>query len=180
MFAFPWQPNQQNLIKFVLADTSGNEVAGLPTGSYTILLSKGTGTFAVATGLRGELGGGWYYYYGQAADADTRGPVALVVTGSAIAQQNLEYVVGDRVSGAVAWTYILTDSSSGDPINGARIRICTDTDGTNVVWAGYTDTFGVARDVSSNLPYLDPGTYQVFRYKAGYTFVNPDQETVTS
>lgn len=180
MFAYPWQPNQRNLIKFVLSDSDGNEVGGLATGSYVISLCKGTGTFSVATGDRGELGGGWYYYYGLAADADTRGSVALTVTGSSIVQQNLEYVVGDRVSGGVGWPYYLTSSVTGDPIPGARIRIATDTDGTNVVWAGYTDAFGVARDINGNLPWIDPGTYQVFRYHPGHVFVNPDEETVTA
>jgi len=54
-------------------------------------------------------------------------------------------------------------------------------DSTNTVlkWNGSTDSNGYAIDIYGNWPRLDPGTYQVRRYKGGVIFDNPDTEVVT-
>ena len=80
---------------------------------------------------------------------------------------------------AIEFTYTVTDSLTGDPIEGVDIDISTDLAGTNVIWCGATDTFGVARDANDNLPRLDPGTYYFWRQRAGYIFINPDTEIVS-
>jgi len=82
-------------------------------------------------------------------------------------------------SGAVDWPYTVTDNDTGLPIEGVEVWLTTDIGGTNRVWKGDTDTFGVAKDVHGNNPQLDPGTYYVWRQKAGYTFVDPDTEVVS-
>lgn len=83
-------------------------------------------------------------------------------------------------AGAVAYTYTVTDSVTGLPIEGVEVWFSTDAAGTNIVWKGDTDAFGVARDVNGNLPQLDAGTYYVFKQYAGYTDdQGPDTEVVS-
>ena len=74
--------------------------------------------------------------------------------------------------------YTLTNVSNGNPIEGATVTFATDSAISNVVWSGTTDTFGVARDDSGNLPYLAAGTYYIQSRKAGFTFA-VDTETVS-
>lgn len=84
------------------------------------------------------------------------------------------------VAGAIEFTYTATDSGSGLPIPDATVWITTDIAGTNVIWSGVTDTFGVARDVYGNLPWLDAGTYYVWKHKVGYVDDDfPDTEVVS-
>lgn len=82
-------------------------------------------------------------------------------------------------AGAVPFTYTVTDSVSLLPIEGVEVWFATDLAGSNIVWKGDTDAFGLARDVNGELPNLDAGTYYVFRQKAGYIFVDPDTEVVS-
>lgn len=173
-----WQLNQANKITFVMVDSNGAEVAGLGSG-FTLQVSKNGGAFAASAGTKAEIGSGWYSYLAAAAEADTIGPVSIKVTGAGAVQQNLEYVVKQRNPGAIAFTYTLTNSQNGNPIEGAAIWITTDSAGLNVVWRGDTDSSGVARDDNGNLPYLDAGTYYFFRQKNNFTFTNPDTEVVS-
>ena len=76
-------------------------------------------------------------------------------------------------------TLLVTDAMTGLPIEGVSVDISTDVAGTNIIWCGTTDAFGVARDENGYLPRLDPGTYYFWRRLAGYTFVNPDPEIVS-
>jgi hypothetical protein len=173
-----WQLNQANWIAFVMVDAAGAEVAGLGAG-LTLELAKVSLAFAAGVGVLAEIGSGWYAYQATAAEADTPGPVAIRVNGAGCVQQNLEYVVVSRVAGAIAFTYTVTDVSTGLPLEGVAVWFSTDVGGVNVVWAGTTDAFGVARDNDGQLPRLDAGTYSVWRQKAGYTFVDPDTEVVS-
>src|SRR5690554_5239430 len=170
-----WKRGQQNLITFVLVGSNGQEVTGLGTG-WTVQISKAGGAFANGAGTKAEIGSGWYSYLATASEADTVGPVAVKITHAGIVQQNLEYVVEDRVISAVEFTYTVTSSVGGTPIDGVQVWITTDNLGGNVVWSGFTDMLGVARDEYGNLPRLDPGTYYFWRNRAGYVFDDPDQE----
>lgn len=172
-----WKRSQQNLITFVLVDVAGNEVAGL-AGTYTLAVSKAGGAFNPGTGVKAEIGSGWYKYLSTAAEANTVGPVAIKVTDALIKQQNLEYIVESRVVNSVEFTYTLTNIVDGLPIAGANIWFSSDIAGLDVVWAGMTDTFGVARDMDAKLPRFDPGTYYVWRQKSGWVFNDPDTEVV--
>lgn len=82
------------------------------------------------------------------------------------------------VATAVEFTYTVVNATTGNPIEGVRVWFTTDVAGTNVVWGGDTDAFGVARDDAGQQPWLDPGTYYVWRQRAGYSFTNPDTEIV--
>lgn len=83
-------------------------------------------------------------------------------------------------SGAVEYTYTVTNADDTLPIDGVQVYFSTDLAGTNVVWSGITDAFGVARDVNLNKPFLNSGSYFVFRQLAGWIFSpNPDTEVVS-
>jgi hypothetical protein len=164
-----WKLSQQNLITFVLVDAAGSEVAGLGNG-FTLQISKAGGAFVASAGTKAEIGSGWYSYRSTAAEANTVGPVAVKVTHGAIVQQNLEYVCETRTVFAIEFTYTVTDSVTGDPLDGVYVVFSTDSAGTNPVWAGHTDSFGVARDSNGELPRLDAGTYYVKSQKSGYQF----------
>lgn len=174
---YEWVLNQVNEIVFFLGDTNGAAVTGLGS-SFTLQIRKPAGSFVGSAGTKGEVSDGWYYYRNTAGEADTYGPVAIRVTGAGVDTQNLIATVKELSITAVEFTYTLTRSDNGNPIEGAQIWICTDTAGQYVVWAGLTDAFGVARDSLNNLPRLDPGTYYIFRQKGGYTFNDPDTEVV--
>lgn len=75
-------------------------------------------------------------------------------------------------AGAIAHTYTLTNSEDGLPIAQADVWATTDTGGSNVVARGTTSDLG---EVTF---YLDAGTYYFWRAKAGWTFTNPDTETI--
>lgn len=173
-----WTPNQPNTILFVLVNDLGSELAGLGS-TFTLQISKAGAAFAASEGTKSEVGLGWYKYVATAGEADTPGPVAIAVTGAGIVQQNLEYVVGSRIVDGIEFEYLTVTEGGGDPIVGVQIIIATDPGGTNVVWVGYSDELGVARDGNGDLPRLFSGTFYFFRYKYLWTFDNPDVETVS-
>lgn len=162
-----------------MVDAAGTEVAGLGGAGLTLQISKNGGAFAASAGTKGEISDGWYTYLSTAAEANTIGPVAIKVTGAGCVQQNLEYTVQQRNANAIAFTYTVTNISTGNPIEGVEVSITTDLAGNNVVWNGDTDALGVARDDNGILPYLDPGVYYFWSQKAGFSFTNPDTETVS-
>jgi hypothetical protein len=88
------------------------------------------------------------------------------------ALQKASLVAAMSGPGATAWSYTVTDSVTLVPIDGAEVWVSTDSAGANIVASGVTDIFGVVNFM------LDAGTVYVWRKKAGYNFVNPDQETV--
>lgn len=79
----------------------------------------------------------------------------------------------DSGAGAISWTYTLTDSDDGTPIDGAEVWVTTDAAGEDVVASGSTNSFGVVTFM------LDAGAYYFWRKCSGYNFVNPDQGTVS-
>jgi hypothetical protein len=164
--------NQVNTITFVMIDSNGDEVTGLGS-SFTLQLSKAGGAFAASAGTKAEIGSGWYSYQTTAGECDTVGPVAIKVTGAGAVQQNLEYVVIN----AVEFTYTVT--VSGNPLQGATVWISTDVAGSNVIWEGTTNASGVAVDTNDEKPYLLAGDYFFWTQKTGYSFVNPDTESVS-
>lgn len=171
--------NQTNWIKFVMVDATNTEVSGLGVG-WTVEVSKVGGAFVAGVGSKLETSDGWYEYELTAAECDTIGPLAVKVTHASTIQQNLEYVVQQRNAGCIEFTYTVTDTGTGLPVEGVDVRFSTDVGGANIVWAGTTDAFGVARDEFSNLPCLDAGSYFVWKQRAGYTpDAWPDTEVVS-
>ena len=165
-----WVLDQQNLIVFVLVDSSGAEVSGLGTG-FTLEISKAGGAFNASAGVKAEISDGWYSYLCTAGEADTVGPIAIKVTHASVIQQNLIYVILQRSTNLIEFTYTLTEPAPGlAPIEGATVWFATDVTINNIVWQGVTDTFGVARDQFGNKPLLQAGTYYVQSQKSGYSF----------
>lgn len=174
-----WRKSQPNTILFVLTDSDGVEVTGLGS-SFTLQIRKIGGSFVTGNGTKSEVGLGWYQYISTINEANTSGPVAIVVTNAGIQQQNLEYVVEDRVVVGISFEYTLTNTSNNQPIVGADISFSTSPAPEDTIWNGITDAFGVARDLNGNLPRLTAGSYYVFSYKPGFIFANPDLETVSA
>lgn len=164
---FEWTPYQQNRICFVMVDLGMNEVPGLGGAGLNMFVSKNGGAFAPSAGTKAEIGNGWYTYLSTVAEANTIGVVAIRVTGAGCRQQNLEYVVKSRVSSGLYFTYTVFNSITGLPEPGVQVKFATDVAGLNVVWLGYTDAFGIARDQQGSLPWLDPGTYYIRLWKVG-------------
>jgi hypothetical protein len=167
--------NAANAIPFVMVNTSGTEVTGL-AGTFTVTLSRNGGAFGASAGAKSELGNGWYLYTATAAECATAGPLALRVTGTGCAQQNLVLRVAASPStlgsGAITFTYTLTNSVDGLPIADADVWVTSDIAGTNVLASGRTNASGVVT------LYLDAGTIYVWRQKSGWNFTNPDTEVV--
>lgn len=101
-------------------------------------------------------------------------PMSVAVPG-AYAEGTAGYVIGhleSSGSGSVYWPYTVTDSATGNPIEGVTVSVSTDIAGSVVVASGTTNASGV---VNFN---LDPGTYYLWLSKTGYTFTNPDTEVI--
>ena len=173
-----WELDDVNIITFVLVDAANAEVTGLG-GTFTLEVSKNGGAFVGSAGAKSEISDGWYMYVATAGEADTVGSVSIFVTGVGAVQQNLEYVVEYRNIEAIEFQYTVTNAISGDPLSGVRVWFTTDISGSNVVWQGLTDAFGVARNEFGVLPRLDPGTWYVWRNKIGFDFADPDTEVIT-
>lgn len=173
-----WVVNQQNLIGFVMIDSSGNEVAGLSlSGNISkngLAAGAMAGSFTEITGMTGH-----YNYLSSTVEANAVGIVNIEVTGVGAVQQNLEYAVQVRTPGAVLKVYVVLDPSN-NPVEGVSLWVTVTNDsGAPVVWTGVTDALGVPKDSSGNDLLLDPGSpYYFWRDKPGYTFANPDTEAV--
>jgi hypothetical protein len=116
---------------------------------------------------------------GLPTDQDVRDAMMLAPTPGVPGADSVDEKLDDIIAccvlgpGAIEFIYTLTDSGTGLPISGADVWVSTDAAGANVIASGNTDLFG-------NVTFwLDPGTYYFWRQRAGYSFINPDVETVT-
>ena len=82
------------------------------------------------------------------------------------------WLTGGTGSGSVAYDYIVTNSATLSPLPDVEVSVYSDSGLNTLIGAGTTDAFGTVRF------YLDPGTYYFVSRKSGYTFTNPDIETV--
>ena len=83
----------------------------------------------------------------------------------------LPHVAG---SGPVAFTYSLTSQSDNSPIEGVEVVVTDDITGYHVVAEAVTAGNG-------NCVFnLSPGTYYFWRHKPGWSFVDPDTQTVNA
>ena len=109
--------------------------------------------------------------------------VSAQYTGATVLDQ--DYVSGAvgidylPLGTAVEFTYTVYKTGTVIPIEGVRVEIHRNAAGTDLYRNFWTDAFGVARDEFGNKPRLDPGIWYFFRFKGGYSFDNPDTETVT-
>jgi len=80
---------------------------------------------------------------------------------------------------AAEYTYTVTNSVSLLPVPSVTVTVTTDLAGTNAIWQGITNAFGVALDINGDLPRLDAGTYYFWKFKVGFIDdQNPDTEIV--
>jgi hypothetical protein len=130
--------------------------------------------------LATAVGASNYYLYSTQWPSGSNLPFVIKVSnhssGSllAIAAFNTYDVpVSTGGAGGIATT-ITVEDQAGNPLQGVEVWVTTDNSGTNVV-AGtlLTDNFG---NVTF---YLDPGIYYLWRQKPLYTFINPEQFTVS-
>lgn len=147
------------------------------TTRYTI---DNTGVQQVGAGAITDLGNGQYRYVIPAAETNGN-HIGFLFTapGALLVHANIS-TTWVFPAGAIDFTYTLTNVVTLLPIAGADIWISTDLAGTNIIWRGTTDAFGVARDAYDGLPRLDPGTYYFWRQHPAYTFTDPDAEVVSN
>jgi len=175
---FEWALNHENRIAFVMIDGSGNEVSGLGA-ALTMKISKNGGALNAVAGTITEIGEGWYSYLSTAGEADTAGPIAITATGAGTIQQNLEYVVANRILNTKSYTYPVTRDDTLAAVPDATVEIFTSADRQGLIWVGVTDEFGHARDEFGALPVLQIGKqYYFWTKKVGIIFPNPDVETI--
>lgn len=171
-------------------DANGDAVLGKVDGDWTKIISKNGGNFLAMTVTITEAQNGWYSLTLSAGHTDTLGVLSMSFTAPGVKQVNLQYRVESQIvqdivagqtypAGAIQFTYTMTNSLNSLPLPDVNIWISTDNPATNIVWSGFTDNFGVARDVNGNLPALDPGVYFFWRNKSSFIFIDPDQETVS-
>jgi hypothetical protein len=110
-----------HLIAFVLKSSAGAVVTGLGT-TITVKVSKNGGVFATGAGTKAEISNGWYSYELTAAETDTTGPLAIMVTGTGAVQENLLYDVVASLPDISGGTTILTVTE------GANVLRCEETD----------------------------------------------------
>lgn len=165
-----WLPDQPNLVTFIIDDDGGVEVPGLGT-AWTIEISVAGGAFVPALGTKGEIGHGWYSYVTTAGEADSSvtGSRALRITHVSARQQNLEYTVEPRVTGAIEVEYTVNDSGSGLPLASVRSWVTADASNSeNPFWLGYSDFAGLLKDSQGNLPRLPVGVLYLWKHHPGY------------
>ncbi len=178
---FPeWLLGQDNEIKFILDDINGDEVEGLGDGFTVEISPPGDELIGPTTGSKSELGSGFYRYLSPANELVSNGIVGLTISGPGIRQQNLIVTVKSPTPGAQLFPYRMTDVDTGDPLQGVRVEVSTESDKSNLVWVGHTDAFGCAKDANGNDPFLPVGNVYFWRFKAGYLFDNPDSEQVST
>jgi hypothetical protein len=154
-----------------LVDTAGVDVGTEVSAGFTEI-GNGNYLFHYASWPNSHRGG--VKFYSDAAGPSD--PLAFV----AINPQETENpdvktsTVSGGGGGSVAWPYTVLDSSEDPdaPIEGVWVRVTAAGD-TQVLQSGYTDENGIVTF------HLDPGTYDFYSYKDGYTFSNPDSEAVS-
>lgn len=98
---------QAQLIDFVLVDSNGDMVTGLGS-AFTLEISKNGADFVAGSGVKDEIGSGWYSYMLSVAETDTQGPLAVRALGAGTIPQNLIFVVSGSAWSAPAGPNILS------------------------------------------------------------------------
>lgn len=136
-------------------------------------ISTNGGGFVNTANLITEIANGAYYVELTAAELGTLGHFMVRCKSAGTAEFQNEHGVktdpyaGPGGSGTILFTW--TELTSGAiPIGDVQIEFSTDVGKTNVVAVAYTDNFGQA------VVLLDPGTYYVWRSKAGYAPTTPN------
>lgn len=159
--------------------TDGITPATGEVGGQPQIATNGSGFVNTANTLV-SIGFGAYYVELTQAELATLGKFMIRYKSAATAEfQDVHQVKIDPYgaetgSGTLLFTW--TEQTSGAvPVGDVYVEFSTDNNKVNVVAAGFTDNFGQLKVL------LDPGTYFVWRSKAGYTPTtpNPIQQVVS-
>lgn len=182
MFDFPLQIvcNTHNPATAAAQDADADPTWAIYEGNSQIAMLSGTMALRDPLNTVGlyyaeiDLGSAWGFEYGK------QYTVYITATvGGITGTMSHVFTMGPEIPrGAIEYTYTVTNSVTGFPVADVTVWITTDVTGLNVIWSGITDAFGVARDALGNKPWLDQGVYFFWRHRAGYTDIDPDQETV--
>lgn len=178
-----------------LSTSDGNtERTGLTIAQADIRLSKNGGAYAQSANVAGATHdeNGNYGVPLNTADTDAEGRLSLYIhMGTALPVWERFMVLVEDVfdalvngtqflqtinagAGSETFNYTLTEDDEVTPIADAKVWITTtNSPSANIYAHGYTDAFGKVTF------YVDPGTWYVWRVKAGYSFSNPDVEVVS-
>ncbi len=168
----------------IILDASASQVADYYKGQV-IAICGGTGAgqaractgYAIVGGDEvATIGPAW------ATTPDATSWFAVLNVGSAVvsAIDNFDFstlmktslVAAMSGAGAISWPFIVTNATTGAPIDGAEVWVTTDTGGTNIIASGTTDASGTVTFL------LDAGIYCFWVKKAGFNFPGYKQETV--
>lgn len=164
--------------------SSGVAKTGLLDVKVKAIYRNDVEILALADSPTVEVGDGFYSYTLAGAFVTAAGVyTAQVYTADATVDMRempcrIDVDAPTFPAGATEYTYTITNSITGFPIDGIEVWISTDALGGNIIWKGETDAFGIARDVNGVKPWLDNGTYYFWQQLAGYVFVNPHAETI--
>lgn len=141
----------------------------------TVQIGKPGAALAPATNAAVERGVGWYEVTLTTTETNTLGALRVDISAATAAPfRDISQVIAPGSgTGAIAFTYTVTDSATLLPIDGVQVIVTTDSAGANIVAQGVTNAFGQV------LFYLDAGTYYFWNYRSGYSFSNPDSEVVS-
>lgn len=154
--------DESTAFPIILADTGSNQIARTGADGDTLE--------TLSDQIDGVGGGG---------DATAANQLLMMGTGFTSATDALvairdrgdaAWVTGGSGTGSETTTYTIT--ISGVPISGVEISLYTGVAKTGLIGVQHTDDFG--RTVWE----LNTGTYYAWRKKAGYTWTNPDTQTV--
>lgn len=168
----------QSVVAQLIDRTDGSAVTLGPT---SVFVTGDGGVQGAGGGAVEHEGNGCWRYEPTQAETNYDHVAFTFVNASSVTVSVQIYtrIVLTGLPGCSDFTYTVVDSLAA-PVAGATVWFTTDVGGANVIWTGTTDTFGVARDASDDLPCLDPGTYYVWVHKPGYTPNDyPDVEVVT-
>ena len=179
---------QVDVIKWNATSLAAPDTAGYP--KVTIKSGTGTGEISTSGGkASAKIAAGDLAVNSVTASALAADAVAEIVDGVWGEYQTehtingtfgsyLNYPITSVASrtgiGALACTYTLTLSDTGNPLASVRVLVSTDSSRNNIIASDITDQFGV---VQFN---LDPGTVYLWRYKPGVNFTNPISATFSS
>jgi hypothetical protein len=171
-----WLAGVENEVTFVMVTAAGVET---PSLALTVEVRIAGGAFAPAAGVVAEISDGWYSYICDPAEAVV-GPISIMVNAAGVVQQNLEYVCVQRTPSLTFWPYRVTLPDLVTPIPGVRVWVTLTAAGTSpILWVGYTDAAGWAKDDNGYDPLLPLGNNYFWKHLAGYTDLqNPDLEVV--
>lgn len=144
------------------------------TGAVTVKVTGDGGIQAPGAGAVTHEGSGFHSYVPSQAETNYA-HVAFTFEGAGAVPTTVQVYteLAAAGTGAITWTYTLTNSVNGQPIADADVWVTSDAQGLNVLASGKTDQAGVVTF------FLDAAAaVYVWRQKSGWNFSNPDVEQI--